>query len=420
MINLIINVSAKLKIKITSSNLSQVVTELNEFLGDVEGLKIVIRGGKVCVEGEIVVPSEIGRVSTVLEGYKDVIQLYELSPHTERIILEKMKDELKRAGLKDVTVRIVNRVYWIEGVVGKDSDRDLATRIVSGFVPDRITTLSQKSGKLNEIKGRGVIENFITVSEGAAAQQKQPPPAAKMIKIIAQFVELTKDYSKIFGFKWTPTMAQGGGGQIQFGKTTTDGVTTKSNGTFSGTLANLLPQLAAAKSAGHAREIQSGLIIVKDKAKEEVTVTKNTTIPFTLGTGEFSRVLQVKTGFSFKVKASIVGNDKIELGLGIGVSLGQGQSGTTENNIRTILIVNDKESAVVGGIALNESQTQYDKDPPFGQDKVEGAIPLFSFLRSKSHAISKSQFVVFVTPEIIDNASKASNEIKRKFRQRRR
>ena len=42
------------------------------------------------------------------------------------------------------------------------------------------------------------------------------------------------------------------------------------------------------------------------------------------------------------------------------------------------------------------------------------------FLRSKSNLTSRSQFAFFVTPEIIESASDGTEEIKKKFRQRRR
>ena len=72
-------------------------------------------------------------------------------------------------------------------------------------------------------------------------------------------------------------------------------------------------------------------------------------------------------------------------------------------------------------MVINKTTTNFDKDPPFGEvqfNEGEGNVPLFSFLRSKNFTSSKTQFVVFVTPELIDSASEGTAEIKRKFRQR--
>ena len=108
--------------------------------------------------------------------------------------------------------------------------------------------------------------------------------------------------------------------------------------------------------------------------------------------------------------------------MGISVSANVGNPPTVQkNDVSTAIIVKSKESAVVGGIVVNKNATAYDKDPPGGvQDTDENTSELFSFVRSKARTTSKSQFVVFVTPEIIESASQGAEDIKRKFRRRRR
>lgn len=96
-----------------------------------------------------------------------------------------------------------------------------------------------------------------------------------MIKVTAQFVELTKDYNRIFGFKWEPLLSDGQG-TISFGKTTSGGVTTQSAGTLSGTISNLFPKLSSAKAAGFARVIQSGVIVIKDKVQGTISKRRKT------------------------------------------------------------------------------------------------------------------------------------------------
>ena len=94
--------------------------------------------------------------------------------------------------------------------------------------------------------------------------------------------------------------------------------------------------------------------------------------------------------------------------------------GVRECSVSTNLVVKSKESAVAGGIVVNKESQDFDKNPPFGTDQTQDGSTLFSFLRSKSVQNNRSQFVVFVTPEIIDSASSGTDEIKRKFRKRRR
>jgi pilus assembly protein CpaC len=403
----------KFIVNVTATSQSKIVQELKEFLGDVEGLEIGIKGNSVYVGGKIVVPSDIGRVVVILDKYEDVLRLVELSPHTQRIIAKKMQQEIQNSGMRDVTVRVVNGLFWLEGIATSNGLKQRAQEIATAYIPDRIESLARRTDSVQKAQ-KPIIQNFITVNE-----KKKQKPVPKLIKITAQFVELSKDFNKVFGFKWTPLMS-GDGGTIGFGKTSAGGVTTKSDGTLSGLISNLFPKLASAKSAGYARVIQSGFFITKDGIQG--SINKKSTKKFVIGTGDFAKGEKTEAGFDLKVKPQIIEGEKIDLSIGLKVSAIVGDASATEsNNISTNLFVKSKESAVVGGIVINKSATDFDRNPPGGTTTSDdGGTALFSFIKSKSYATSKSQFVVFITPEIIDSASIGSESIKRKFRQRRR
>ena len=392
---------------------SKIVQALRAYLGHIEGLEIGIKEDSVFVDGQIVVPDDIGRVVTILDKYPDVIRLVELSPNTKRIIARKMQDEVQKAGMKDVTVRVINKRFWLEGVVKSKGESDLAFRIASAYIPANIESLAKRSGETQQVQ-LSEIQNYISINE-----KKKQAPIPKLIKIATQFVELTRDYQKVFGFKWEPTLG-GSGGSIAFGKSSSGGVTTESNGTLSGTISNLFPKLASAKSAGFARVIQSGVIIVKEGASGQIS--KTTKKPFALGTGDFVKSESAEAGFKLGVTPSVLPGEKINLKINVGVNAVLGDPPETlANQLNTEMIVKSKDSAVVGGVVVNKKSTDYDKTPPDGkQDVEEGGTRLFSFLRSKNFFTTRTQFVVFVTPELIDSASQGIEEIKRKFRQRRR
>ncbi|ATH06547.1 hypothetical protein BIY24_00890 [Halobacteriovorax marinus] len=410
--NTVGDIKAKFLVNITATDQSKVVQELKEFLGDVEGLEIGIKGNKVYVGGEIVVPSDIGRVIVVLGGYPDVVQLVELSPQTQRVIARNMQKEIQKSNMPDVTVRVANGLFMLEGVVSSDVDKTRAEQIAAVYVPDMIQNLARRTEAVKAAE-KDIIQNFISVNA-----KKKPAPIPKMIKISAQFVELTKDYNKIFGFKWEPVLG-GGGGTINIGKGADGGVTSSSSGTLAGTISNLFPKLASAKSAGYARVIQSGVIITKDKIASKIV--KRSEKPFAIGTGEFVRTEKATAGFDLSITPTILPQEKVDLSMGLTVSANVGDPPeTTSNTIQTALVVKSKESAVVGGVVVNKSSTDFDRNPPGGVDEVEDGSKLFSFVKSKAYLTNKSQFVVFVTPEIIESASTGTEEIKRKFRSRRR
>ncbi len=413
----------KFIVTVTSDGNSNTVREIRELIGNIEGLNISIKGGRVVVDGEIVVPDQIGKIMAVLNKYPDVLILVEYSRQTQLIVAREMQDAINNNNMKDVTVRVVNGDYWIEGVVNSDGKKGLAENIANAYLPDTLTGLGLASGG-NRFSGkqRGKIANFVSVNE-----KKDPEPPAKLIKISTQFVELSKDYKKVFAFKWAPFMSNNS--QIAFGKTSEGGITTSESGTLSGTISRLFPKLNSAKEAGYARVIQSGMAVTNEA--KNVAITKNSEISFPVGTGEGQETKTSKVSFSMSTTPKIGSQENVileELKITVTLPNEAGAGGVplgTTNTVSTNLTVKSSESAVIGGVLQNTSNTQYDKNDP---DAVEAApsedgsqsSSLFNILRSKSYTTKKSQFVVFVTPEILESASKGTEEIRKKFKKRER
>lgn len=410
------DVRLRYTVVITASGKSNIVAELRELIGDIEGIDISIKGGKVIVGGEIVVPDDIGRIAAIKPSYNDVLFLVELSPQTQRIIAKKMSDELARNNLKDVTVRIVNKTYWLEGVVSSKGKKDLAMDISKAYLPPKIASLASTGESRYASSEQPVIIDFIAINE-----KKEPQPAPKMVKITAQFVELSKNYGKIFAFKWAPLMGEDSS-QIQFGQTASGNVTSTSSGTLSATISNLFPKINAAKSAGYARVIQSGMVITRDT--KPASLKRQTTIPYSVGSGDFTQGQNAVVGLQLDTTPKILEQEKIELGVSLSVTLtvGNSTSTRTENSINTNIVIKSKESAAIGGVVQNQSVTDYDRSDPAPSSATAGggtpASPLFRLLRSKDYSSIKNQYVMFITPEIIESASVGTEEIRKKFRRR--
>lgn len=407
-------------VNITATGSSSKVLELRELIGDVEGIEILIKGGKVVIEGEIIVPNDIGRIKRVLSAYQDVIPLIEMSPQTQRIIARKMQEEINRNNMKDVTVRVVNGDYWLEGVVNSGSKKDLAESIAKAYVPDKVQSLAQSAGGTRfQGKERGNFLNFINVNE-----KKDPEPPKKLVKVISQFVELSKDYQKIFAFQWAPILTDAG--SISLGRTDSGGVETEETQGFSATISNLFPKLDSAKSAGYARIIQSAMIVSQDGVQG--SISKDRPIPYAVGSGPTQIADTTNVKYTMNVTPQIGDKEMVTLkGLSIDVTIpaGEAKSGAptnTQNKVTTTLQVKSKESAAIGGIVQSTSNTSYDKTAPQGgvQGEQENGSIFFNLIRSKNYTTSKSQFVIFVTPEILENASAGTNEIRKKFKKRQR
>ena len=402
------DIRARFLVKVTASDQSKVVVQLKDLLSDVEGLEIGIKGDSVYVGGQIVVPSDIGRVVVILDKYPDVLRLVELSPRTQLIIARKMQEEIQKSNYKDVTVRVVNGSFWIEGVVGSEAtDRPRIEQLVNAYLPDQIQNLARRTDAVQSTKKPPYLI-LLTYTE-------KPPPAPidKLFKITAQFVELTKGYDRTFSFSWTPVIG-GDGGSIAIGKGNSGGVTTSSSGALAATISHLFPKLNSAKSAGHARLVESGVIVVKDKVKGHIE--KTTDIPFQTGSGDFSKPATAHAGFTLDVTPTLLQEEKINLIIEVTVSSVSGTPPQTlANKVNTTIIIKSQESAVVGGIVTNNSTTDFDKPEPLA---ITDGAPLFSFIKSKNYSTNRTQSVVFITPELIESASSGSSDIEKKFRKR--
>ncbi len=408
------DIRARYLVKVTASDQSKVVVQLKELLSDVEGLEIGIKGDAVFVGGQIVVPSDIGKVVVILDKYPDVLRLVELSPQTQLVIAKKMQEEMQKSQLKDVTVRVVNGSFWIEGIVGSKEESDKAEQIARAYLPDQIQNLARRTDAVQSTK-KPPFENLLTINA-----KPKPEPLPKLFKLTAQFVELTKAYDKLFAFTWTPFIGADGGA-IAVGRSASGGVTTSTTaaggaGTLSATISNLFPKLNSAKSAGYARVVESGIIIVKENVAG--SINKTTNIPYQIGAVDNAKAGTATAGFKMNITPTMLQEERINLKMAITVSSTTGLNPPTtfENTIDTSIVVKSQESAVVGGVVQNKTTTDFDKDGANPTSQTGSA--LFSFVKSKHYSTNRDQFVIFVTPEVIDSAASGATDIERKFRKR--
>ena len=82
--------------------------------------------------------------------------------------------------------------------------------------------------------------------------------------------------------------------------------------------------------------------------------------------------------------------------------------------LKNTLVVKNGESAVLGGLVSNNIAKDIGKDPTASSGASTGD-PLFNLLRSKSFQNDKTQFVVFITPKVIEDAAEGTADIKSKI-----
>jgi pilus assembly protein CpaC len=387
------------------TDLNKVVREIRELLKEVEGIEIKIANSRVVVDGQVLLPAEIGRIHTVVKQYGDLAtSLVTLSP----IAQQKIAQFIERAiGNPEVRVKSINGKYILEGVVESDDDKSRAYTIAQTYVPDVVIDEPVADRKIQERQATPVI-NLLTVRAAAA------PEPSKMVQVVVHYVELQKDYSKGFRFQWTPDLKDDTNLSFTSGGRGPAGLTS----TITGTISNLLPKLNWAKEHGHARVLQSSSIIVEDGKPGILNSFQK--IPFQTATETGALVTSfADAGIKTTVTPAIVGSrsDSVNLKLSFSISslIGMSAAGplTSQREIQTEIVVRSSQSAAVGGLISSDTATGYNKLPANASTN-----PIISLYASKDFRKNQSQFVVFVTPLIKASASAGSEAIKQKFRLR--
>lgn len=390
-------------IDVRKTDLAKVAREMQALLEGIEGISVKTMNNKVVVDGQILLPSDMKRIHSVVKQYgAQATTLVTLSPIAQNKIAQFIE---RKVGNPEIRVNAVNGKFILEGFANSREERDKAEIVAKMYVPDVVVDEAVADKKVLERKVDVVI-NLIAV---------RPPPEgepSKIVQMVVHYVELQKDYSKSFRFQWLPDIGDGSSMEFSSGGRGPGGLAA----TITGTISNLLPKLNWAKQHGFARVLQSSSVTVED-GKQGV-INSITRLPYQVvnGQGQPSTNFE-ETGIRTNITPQIMGarSDSVKLALNFAVKslLSYSDQGplTASREIQTVLHVRSGQSAAVGGLISNDSGTNFNKLPSGASRN-----PLISLYASKDFRRNQSQFVVFVTPLIKTSASAGSDKIKRKFR----
>lgn len=392
---------------VRKSDLTKVAQEIRALLSDIEGITVKIINNRVVVDGQVLLPRDMNRIISVVAQYGEKLasSLVTLSPMAQQKIKQAIANDINNP---EITVRAVNDKFILEGVAIDQGEKDRAEAIAQMYVPDMVKEAGEKDGTIVKLRKTFVL-NLIQVKAAA------PRDPGKIIQLVVHYVELNKNYEKGFRFQFTPTIEDKS--TVSF----TNDSRSPSGGVVSSITAvvsNLLPKLNWAKTHGHARILESSSLIVLDGQKGELKSVVKT--PYLTVSAEGQPVTAFEdVGMITTITPAILNprSDSIRLAMDFSMKslLGMTDSGpmVSQSSMNTTIVVRSGQSAAVGGLVTNATNTDYNKLPKGANDN-----PLISLYASKSFQRNQSQFVVFVTPVIKASASQGAEKIKEKFRLR--
>ncbi|MBS1961898.1 MAG: BON domain-containing protein [Bdellovibrionales bacterium] len=407
---------------VTQTNLLRRAGEIRELLRDVEGIDVKVVGANIVIDGEVFTSDDYARLRAVTnqKGYTEsVLLLAKLAPLALTMLAKKIQEDVS-AFAPNVKTRIVNGLLFLEGTVDQLDQARRAEQVARLYFPDVRpgNQLAVNDPTATSIARRDYVYNFIVVNP-------QPPKKnEKLVKLLVHVVELAKDYSRNFGFTWSPGFTADP--SISYGQQA-NGATGAQATSFSATLSSLIPKLKSAQDAGFARVLKQGTIITKSGVQG--TFTESTSIylsQLASGSGTSATAAPpAQVQFISKLTPTVLGSgEEVQVEADLTNMNLVGFNGSNpiigSKSMHTVLYIKSGESAAIGGFESTTVNTAFNKDKfgdgSFQSDTGTTTEPLFNLKRTKNFAKQKGQFVVFVTPQIIDDASQGSEDLKRNFR----
>ncbi|MBS1959875.1 MAG: hypothetical protein JST80_10410 [Bdellovibrionales bacterium] len=414
------NVKIVIDVTVAKQNIIKYYERLKEKLKEVEGITIAIEDQKVVIRGEVYTVNDYGTIVNEIaeKTYGDaVINKATISTVSLNLLAKKIAEDVQ-VFAPTVTATALNGRVIMGGSVESAAVRDRALKRAEYYIP--VIRVSDPVASATNIekneKSLQIIQNDIQVNP--------PPPKrdSKLVRLSLYFVELSKDFLKSFGFKWQPGFTADP--QISIGSATDGTTSTSSSGgfTFSGTLSSLFPALNAPPSnAGYGRILKQANIIVK--SEQQGTIRDEQTIPTQqLGpNGTVGAGTPVTVGFLAIITPTILQGQDVDLNINLTQTNAlakqlNNQPYTATHKVETRLYLKSGEVAAVAAVNNQDVSTSFNRDDPNAGSFGASTKPLFTLQRSKSSSNKRGQFVVFVSPQIIDSASEGTEDLKKNFR----
>ena len=375
------------EVTVIPANLSRVMKNVQQLLDDVEGLNFKVVNDRVYVQGEVSLDEDLQRVNNLAEREPLVVSMVRLSPVSQRLLADLIQKEI---GVPGVQVRLVSDKILLEGVVHSPTASDRAEAIA-----------------------RAYYNNVINVLEIREADRI--PGRTDTVVVIVHFVELTKSLVDSWGINWSPLATESGIEfffQAPYDSAEGWGDVT---GYAQATLYGLLPRLDRARTSGYARVMENPSVAVK--SADTATIFSGAKVPFAIvGPNGQITVQYEDVGISLEVTPFAQGSD-VDISVNVEVSaLGEvapsGYQMIDTSRIVTSEYCRAGESIVIGGLQRLSDRIEYNRVP---EGAAETGTPVFTLYKSKDYKKSKSQFLVFVTPQVYESSTQANRDLQDKF-----
>jgi pilus assembly protein CpaC len=410
-----------LDVIVAKQNLIKYAERLKEQLKEVEGITVGIEDQKIVIRGEVLTPNDYGTIINELadKTYGDaVVNKATMSAITLGALAKKIETDVQ-VYAPTVRTYVLNSKIILDGSVESEAAKTRVLRRAEWYLPS-VKISDPIAGAANAEKNDKplqIIQSDIQVTPAP------PKRESKLVRLTIYFVELSKDFLKSFAFKWQPGFTADP--SISIGSTANGAQAVGGGGggfTFSGTLSSLFPTFSSnPSSASYGRVLKSETIITKSGAAGHMDNKQQIPTQVVGQNGTTGAGASVAVGTSLDITPTILQGQDVDLDVDLkeNALVGKGIGGTPivdERGVKTRLYLKSGETAAVAGVTTQDIATTFNRDDPNATTATGSIKALFNLQRSKNMSKARGQFVVFVSPQIIESASEGTEDLKKNFR----
>ncbi len=364
----------EVEVRVMTRTLKDVLDRARNAFGDLNGVRVDIREGRVEIGGRVSWPEDFKQIESMARSDPRVRNRTKLSGNVVDEVVDAIVDAIDIPGVSvsDVRGRIV-----LDGMVYSSMDAKRAVEKAKLYTHDVLNLIEVK--ETGRSVGRG-----------------------RMIEVELHMMELKRGALRNLGVHWAPGSFPAGSGGVASGNGMLDSIGGMAK-TIIGFAFNFLPKIKHLNESGDGRVLENPSVVVK--SGEKASIFSGSEVPYYKGDDVHFK----KVGIEIDVWPIETGNGiDLKISAKLSAPAADMRGSIDTHTVETTAICRSGQSMVLGNIIRNNDVRM--KNRPGGN--VDTSSALWSLLSSKDFQSNRSEFVIFVTPRVLNNTPTAESELR--------
>lgn len=364
-------------VRVVTTTLKEALERVRESVGDLKGVNVVLRDGRVEIGGEVAEPEDFRQIESLARSDPRVRSRVRISRDVVGQVADAVANAIDVPGIKARSVR--DRIV-LEGIAHSAADAKRAVEIAKLYAPDVLDLI--------EIKDSGR-----SVGQG------------RLIELEFHLMEIKHEAMRELGLNWAPGAFPQGGGSVSSGTSGAGILSAVSDlgRSLMGFVFNLIPKLRFIRERGDGRILDNPSIIVK--SGEDAKIFSGSEIPYLKG----EEVQFKKVGVDITAQPiEVPGGIDLKISATLSAPSADIRGAIDSHIISTTAICPIGQSVALGNIIRNNDVKMKNRAPR----DLDGNSALFTLFLSKDFQSNRSEFVIFVTPRLVDQPKPAEAELR--------